>query len=350
MNLSKDFRTRSWMGTIPAERHDEAAILEALEPYPYVGQLELGEVKTELNPDGYLHWQLYIEHKNAIRLGTLIKALPGSHWEPRRGSKQQAFDYVTKAETYQGVSVANREIDLYESGQGTRSDLIDMKNQILLMGKTASELIVETSSGWLNASKLREVEKSKRDVRSAWAAKNFRDVEVIYTWGKTGTGKTYGVYEEYGLENVFTVGEWRHPFDNYDGQQVLLLDEFYGSLPFENLLKLLDKYPYQLDARYGKRQAEFTTVVMTSNEPLSHQYLDEQTYHPRKWNALMRRITKVQEKVGYNEYIDETHLYKQTEKGEITNVNTNKEKENATHAGFSTCNILHDSECACGAI
>lgn len=350
MKLNKNYRNRSWIGTIPAEKFDQEAVEKALDEYTYIGQLERGTELTEANPEGYLHWQIYIENKNQIKLGTLINKLHGAHWEPRRGTRREAYEYCTKEDTSQGVQISNGTIDITKSEQGRRTDLEEFRTEILLKGKTANEVILEEPTAWRYAAGLKALETAHREQRSHYARSNFRDVHVSYIWGETGTGKTFGVYEKYGLENVFTVGEWRHPFDNYNGQEVLLLDEFYSSLPLEVLLKVLDKYPYELDARYGKRQAEFTKVVMTSNEPLSTMYLQEQSLSPRKWEALLRRIDEVQNRVSWTESVDETHLYKQTDKGEKKNEKRIEEKENSDIPGFSTCDILHGTYCACGAI
>ena len=54
---------RAWMLTVPADRYGEADLQRLLgtDRYSFIGQLERGKEKTPLNPDGYLHWQLYLQ-------------------------------------------------------------------------------------------------------------------------------------------------------------------------------------------------------------------------------------------------------------------------------------------------
>ena len=64
------------------------------------------------------------------------------------------------------------------------------------------------------------------------------------------------------------------------------------------MLNYLDRYPLLLPARYTDRVACFTKVYITSNLPLSGQYMLEQTRAKPVWEAFLRRITEVREQVG----------------------------------------------------
>ena len=68
----------------------------------------------------------------------------------------------------------------------------------------------------------------------------WRELEVSYIFGRTGSGKTRGVMDAYGYENCYRVTDYKHPFDTYDGQDVLIFEEFRGSLKHGDMLNYLD--------------------------------------------------------------------------------------------------------------
>ncbi len=120
---------------------------------------------------------------------------------------------------------------------------------------------------------------------------------VFIYWGKTGTGKTRSVYDqakELG-ESVFSLVQndsgtpW---FDGYAGEEVLLIDDFYGWCKVSFLLKLLDRYPLNVQVKGSMIPFISKKIIFTSN------------IHPEYWfnwkndeikNAFFRRITEIKE-------------------------------------------------------
>ena len=81
--------------------------------------------------------------------------------------------------------------------------------------------------------------------------------------------------------------DYKHPFDEYEVQDVLIFAKFRSSMKIKNMLSYLDGYPLVLPCRYFNRQACFTKVYIITNIPMSKQYpnADGET---RK--AFLRRI------------------------------------------------------------
>ena len=121
---------------------------------------------------------------------------------------------------------------------------------------------------------------------------------VYYIWGDPGTNKTRYVYERHGFENVYRVTDYKYPFDEYKSEPVLVFDEFNSQLKIEQMLNLLDIYPYKLPCRYVNKIACYTTVYIISNLPFDEQYTDIQLKHPKQFEALRRRISDI---VCFNE-------------------------------------------------
>lgn len=120
------------------------------------------------------------------------------------------------------------------------------------------------------------------------------DLEVTYIYGDPGTGKSSYVVNKYGLQNIFRTCTYRQgAFDYYNGQDIMVFDEFDSSLEITTLNNYLDIYPVTINARYADRVGCFHKVYIISNLPLSEQYLKEQQEKPIIYEALIRRIHNI---------------------------------------------------------
>ena len=106
--------------------------------------------------------------------------------------------------------------------------------------------------------------------------------------------------DKYGYENVYRVTDYLHPFDNYKGQKVLLLEEFRGSLKINDMLNYLDGYPLELPCRYNNKSACYTDVFICTNIDLLEQYTNIQKEQKETWNAFLRRLDYVKVFNGTN--------------------------------------------------
>lgn len=301
-------RSRSWILTLPAEYYTKEYTEEALNKYTYVGQLEKGA------ESGYLHWQIYIENETQIAFKTLAKKFPKGHFETRLGSRQQAYDYVTKQDTAQGVKIENGEIDL-DSTQGQRNDLQRLSFEILYGNRSASDLILTEPSALNHYKKLEKLQLERDNAR--WT-NTWRDIDVHYLSGPSRVGKTRRIYAKYG-GSMFRVTDYRHPFDSYRGQAVLVLDEFRSQIDFSLVLDLLDGHPLELPCRFGNRWAAYTTVWVVSNRKLEQQYIDLHDYHPEDWDPFIKRFHSVQrmEKDGTLEDVSRAYALNEHKEGEL---------------------------------
>jgi len=100
--------------------------------------------------------------------------------------------------------------------------------------------------------------------------------------------------EKFGYENCYRVTDYKHPFDTYDGEDVIIFEEFRSGLKHGDMLNYLDGYPLKLPCRYFNRRACYTKVFLLSNIPPDEQY---QGVDPESRNAFFRRIHQV---VQYN--------------------------------------------------
>jgi hypothetical protein len=97
----------------------------------------------------------------------------------------------------------------------------------------------------------------------------------------------------HGYSNVYAVNNYKHPFDGYFGEYVMLFDEFNSQFRIQDMNNYLDGYPIALPARYSNKQACYERVYIVSNLDLRLQYKSEQNNQPEVWAAFIRRIHKV---------------------------------------------------------
>jgi len=111
-----------------------------------------------------------------------------------------------------------------------------------------------------------------------------RNVNVIVLVGASGTGKSKWAYDNYPELYSKPDGQW---YDGYTGQKTLLLDDYYGDIPYSQLLKVCDRYPLQVPVKGGFIYAQWDTVIITSNKQPEHWYPAEDLA------AFKRRITRL---------------------------------------------------------
>lgn len=305
MSKKKEVRARGWVLTLPAEEYSREEVAKGLKNYSFIGQLERGKA-SKANPDGYLHWQIYFEARNPVAFSTLKRRFPKGHFEKRRGTPLEATVYVTKPKSREGseaeARIVNEKLGAPDlsSSQGKRTDL-ETYASMMDDGATVDEVMLTYPDAMRYVSHMREyknaLDKKRASVR--------RDVKVRYLYGSTGVGKTRYVFEKYGLD-AYRVSNYRHPFDTYEGEGVLILDEFRGQMDFSDLLNVLDGYPLQLSARYADKPALYDEVWVISNVELDTLYRDIQWDDLESWKALVRRFDAVQswEEFVSTEFVD----------------------------------------------
>lgn len=198
------------------------------------------------------------------------------HLEKMRGTPLQASDYC-KYEDYPHNRVQNRFEEFGElPRQGERTDWCVALAQI--KSGTPVEEVVENQPQLLPCIRALETFQNKclKPIN--------REVEVIVLWGDAGSGKSRWAYENYPELYSKSPNKW---WDGYTGQTTVLLDDYYGYIPYTELLNVLDRYPYHAEVKCGHVWAQWTRVIITSNKP------PERWYGVGLTPALRRRMNKI---------------------------------------------------------
>ena len=252
----------------------------------------------EIGEQGTPHTHVYLVTRNSVMFETVHKRFYGAHIEQAKGSHQENRDYIRKAGKW--TEDAKHETNLPDtfeewgdlpperSARESQSELI---MEMVNAGRNNAEILSEIPEAY---NKLNYIEQARQTLLEAKFRNTWRNLEVTYIWGETGSGKTRSVMDTYGYSNVYRVTDYAHPFDSYKGQDVILFDEFRSSLPLSAMLIYLDGYPIELPCRYANKVACFTKVYLISNIPLEQQYPNIQVDEPDSWKAFCRRIHHVQ--------------------------------------------------------
>ncbi|WBG01480.1 replication-associated protein [army ant associated cyclovirus 5 170_4] len=234
----------------------------------------------ELAPNtGTPHLQGFCNLHKPMRFSTIKKHLTDRiHIEKANGSDEQNKTYCSKAG------------DIFEEGtpqrQGQRTDL-----QLLVAavqnGETQPKMLAELFptayikyfrgiENWLKITKPIPVRAHKTD--------------VAYYWGPPGTGKSRRALEEataaFGDSIYYKPrGLW---WDGYKQQDGVIIDDFYGWIKYDEMLKICDRYPYKVQIKGGFEEFTSKKIWITSNVDTDLLY----KFDGYNVAAIERRITE----------------------------------------------------------
>lgn len=293
---TKDPASRKWQLTFnnPLEHgwtHD--AIREQLRTFKTMTYWCMADEIGANEETPHTHLFINLSPSNC-RFSTLKNKFPDAHIEKVLGTSRENRDYIQKAgkwaETEKGTtSVPGTFEEFGECPEEHQGKSGDASRIIELLKDGASNLeVIEAIPSAMKM--IDKVERTRSILRDERFASSWRDLEVTYIYGETGAGKTRSVMDAYGFQNVYRVTDYKHPFDTYDGQDVIIFEEFRSGLKHGDMLNYLDGYPLLLPCRYFNRQACYTKVFILTNIPPDSQYFNVDA-ESRK--AFFRRIHKV---------------------------------------------------------
>lgn len=214
---------------------------------------------------GTPHYQGFVRFKARITRSALARLIPGAHLEIARGTIEENKTYCTKEES--------RSEGPWEYGtipqlhKGKRTDWHAIKD-MAQNGQTDRE-IADVFPGHY-ARNFAGIQKLK----ALYVAERTEMPMVHVICGPPGTGKSHYARAQ------FPAAYWKAPnnkwWDQYDSEEDVVLDEFKGWFPYNDLNRLCDKYEYRVEIKGASVPCPARNVVLISN------------WHPFDWYDLHR--------------------------------------------------------------
>ena len=253
-------RARGWVFTVNNPTDADTGAIGDLAP----GRAQYVCYGRELGESGTPHLQGYVHFKNAHTRRAVVRLLGGrAYVEQRRGSVAEAVKYCKKQ-----TGEAN---PFFESGscpaQGARVDLEQIRQRILA-GATDEEIADADFARWVV---YRRSFNAYRQLKSRPTPRGAPTIHIW--WGVSGAGKSKRCADDFpsaywlARPNCNTV--W---WDGYTGQDVVVIDDFYGWVPYDLLLRVCDRHPLMVRTQQGYVPFAAHTIVFTSNKPWSDWY------------------------------------------------------------------------------
>ncbi len=267
-------KSKYWCFTLNNATSEEEQSLRSIVAGEAISYLVFGK---EVGESGTPHLQGYVEFLTRKTLAA-VKSTPGfrrTHLESRRGTSSEADIYCRKDGDVYAIGT------LSISRRGKRTDLDSIKT-LIDEGTPEAEL-------WdTNFSTMVYHRRAFREYRACKKPATFRlDLKVYVLWGAPGVGKSRYAYhinpELYSVPDPSL--KW---FDNYQGEETILIDDYRGAADSSFLLKLLDIYKLQVPVKGGFLPWHARKIYITSNVPPSQWHQDIEA-------PLLRRLHKIVE-------------------------------------------------------
>lgn len=273
-----------------------------------VGQWEVGEEGTE-------HWQGYVQFYNKQRASAVQNLFPGAWHKQASGTHVENTHYATKPQEHCSCKHCVKARQLPNKGRAYGHEQTRIGEPVgaegakqwkdvwqdIKDGYTDLELADKYEGLWAHAHKAMERYRLLTSARErTWMTKT----HVLY--GPPGTGKTRKALELAGANAYWVtygtnVGAPQY-YDGYDGQKVVVFDEFFGQIRRQEMCKLADEYPCNVPVRGGCVPWLPELIIITSN------------CHPDAWwarmglGAMARRLAAPRGSVTLMDHVWEVRL------------------------------------------
>ena len=291
---TRDAQFRNWCFTWNNYPAEVVAILKV--DFEEKSKVSFYTYKPEIGAEGTRHIQGVVFFKCARSLGGVRKLAGGkAHWEPMRGTADEAIRYVEKEATADGgagfgvISFGERRSGR-GNGQGSRSDLGAVG--ALVKGGFGIRAIFEEHPSTF----LRYHGGIERAVSLYPKSRNIK-TKVLWYFGGTGSGKSFeakafaeskGKTDEPSNDYVYYKDPTSKWWCGYHQQTTVIIDDYRCDFcTFASLLRLFDEYPMSIEMKGSSTQFNSGFVIVTAPRPP-----DEMWGHrtSEDLGQLMRRI------------------------------------------------------------
>jgi len=202
------------------------------------------------------HWQgaVYFYDKISIKMAQKYLKCEGTHMENiMKTTQDECTEYCKKDGNFKEFGSMPK--------QGRRTDLEAMVEDIK-GGEHTDDIALN------NPMMYHQYGRTLHKVEDIMMRKKWRKemTKGIWYYGKTGVGKSDKAYEGYDPDQCYNWPNDKGWCDAYKQQDIVIINDFRGEIPYNTLLQLVDKHPYEVSRR-GKEPLPFISkmVIITSS-------------------------------------------------------------------------------------
>jgi len=292
-------------------------LFERLSAKYAIYQWERCPTSNRVHAQGYLRLHARKTFKCIQAVGQTVFPTQGMHWEVARGTAAANVAYCTKPDSRVRDPITFGEPP--ELHQGARSDLDAVRDK-LVAGTPIKEIALEHFGTWCRYRRAFQEFAAMQRPERTWVT----GLSIFY--GTTGTGKSRDAFARSTSRYTLPRPTGRNGpiwFDGYTGQEVVIIDDFYGWIKLSFLFQMADRY--EMDVPIKGSYVPFTPkrIIITSNKHYSTWY-NWQKHGKDMWDAFQRRI-------------DELVLYSMTPLGATTTKQT-------PNFSFESINEINDED------
>lgn len=269
-------RSRSWVFTLNNYTEEEVEAVRCIKCEYLVFGKEVGEQGTP-------HLQGFVHLKNAATMSALKKKIPRSHLEVRMGSIDEATDYCKKDGDFEEFGV--KPLSQNEKGAANKKRWA----RIWELAENGDE---ETFKDEFPGEAYRDMATFRSHKKPCLEVMSYADADTPHEWwfGKTGTGKSKTVWEQYPGHYQKHLNKW---WCQYIGQEVVVIEEATPK-KCEHLASYfkqwIDRYPFPGEIKGGRIEGiRPKKIIVTSNYSIEDCFPDRNDWEP------LRRKMKIVE-------------------------------------------------------
>lgn len=271
-------------------------------PHPSVAYICVSIEKTPTSTTGAKHIQGYVEMNAKVRYKTLNKGgakwppyLVGAHFE---GARATLFENQLYIQKLRDIDEWRRETDHkdkcepsedYHSigtplpTQGQRADLKRLSSEVYEGRTDVKRIRLENPHAYHQFGRTLEKIETDRmnDNRRTEMTKG------LWLYGKTGSGKSRLAFDIAGDRSTYCwkTNERNGWQDGYKQQEVVIVDDFRGTIPYDELLRIVDRYDYSM-IRRGTEPVNFTSKLVIITCPM----IPERIYRNREMQDSIEQL------------------------------------------------------------
>ena len=206
---------------------------------------------------GTPHLQGYFEMKDNKTMSAVCKKIKRISLKECDATPAENREYCIKDGKFTERGTIN-------CGQGKRTDLESVKERVKSGTLLMRDVVLETSN-------LQTIRHAEIVLKYHEQQRHFKP-HVSWYFGKAGSGKTQQAEIDLG-EGYYPAMDNLKWWEGYDGHENVLIDEFReNKLPYDQLLRLLDRYPYRVETKGASRQFLAKKIIITSQYHPSTMY------------------------------------------------------------------------------